>query len=666
MEIHELNTFSGTPGASDFFVTDNGTDTSKISAYDLVAPLNARIDNIIAGDAPSAEEVIDARLGADGKTYTSLGVANRTQFTNITDDLIALHNNEPSSVAVTFSSASQNVDMTFHVYAGMKYYIECTNTDVSRNVLVMVKGDTSYYKAVGSSTGKVEFIPASDGTLRFFNQTNGYVGTVNFTISSLIVDALSHKLDGYGNITTAAKLSEITGGTYSADDFPANSILAIGANIGSLVNGVNISGSKVGTYTTYSPSNKSNTDGTLQRFVSIHGLEAVRVKTSGTWSEWKREDGLQIKFATSSENVTLTTTMLKANRKYLLSFDDDSVTGHFNAYVTGDQANYVELYSGVCTEYVPSIDGYLRMFNGTSGGFTGELLLTIEETSESIYYVGGSSANQSLTQLLIDLKDDTRKKVIYINPGTYDIFQEYRDAEIETPPNDVSISDYLDRCVFLPKNTKLIGLGNVTLEWKPAFTDITIGEARTWSPLNVRYGCYVENITIEAKYARYCIHDDSHNAVDDQEVEHIYKNIRCNLESNSSDYGTNNTIGLGFSDKDRYVFEDCYFEVDATSSAVYGHGQSSGNIENGASVVVKNTIIKNTGGSAVRLQGLNTTLMQIKTLFVNCYISSGLRLQNSAGTSGKAVFDVTLLKSGTPTITDDYDSANPYPVEIYN
>lgn len=80
MQIHELNTFSGTPGSSDYFATDNGTDTSKISAENLLAPLNERINNIIAGPASSAEEVIDARLGADGITYASLGQANRTQF----------------------------------------------------------------------------------------------------------------------------------------------------------------------------------------------------------------------------------------------------------------------------------------------------------------------------------------------------------------------------------------------------------------------------------------------------------------------------------------------------------------------------------------------------------------------------------------------------------
>lgn len=84
MEIHELNTFSGTLGSGDYFATDNGNDTSKISAEAMFAPLNERIDNIIAGgDAPSAAEVTDARLGADGVTYSSLGDAIRGQVSDL-------------------------------------------------------------------------------------------------------------------------------------------------------------------------------------------------------------------------------------------------------------------------------------------------------------------------------------------------------------------------------------------------------------------------------------------------------------------------------------------------------------------------------------------------------------------------------------------------------
>lgn len=44
MQIHELNTYQGTPGANDYLAIDDGSDTAKISAKDLV---NAGISNRI-------------------------------------------------------------------------------------------------------------------------------------------------------------------------------------------------------------------------------------------------------------------------------------------------------------------------------------------------------------------------------------------------------------------------------------------------------------------------------------------------------------------------------------------------------------------------------------------------------------------------------------------
>lgn len=59
-----------------------GQEVNALDTY-----LNTRIDNIIAGPAPSAEEIVDARLGADGVTYPSLGDAIRDQVTDLKSDM---------------------------------------------------------------------------------------------------------------------------------------------------------------------------------------------------------------------------------------------------------------------------------------------------------------------------------------------------------------------------------------------------------------------------------------------------------------------------------------------------------------------------------------------------------------------------------------------------
>ena len=83
MQIHELNTFLGNLDASAFVAVDNGNDTGKASIKAITDPLNNRIDNIIAGPAPSAAEIIDAREGASGTVYPSLGSAIRSQITDL-------------------------------------------------------------------------------------------------------------------------------------------------------------------------------------------------------------------------------------------------------------------------------------------------------------------------------------------------------------------------------------------------------------------------------------------------------------------------------------------------------------------------------------------------------------------------------------------------------
>lgn len=89
MQIHELNNFTGTLGSGAYLAIDDGNDTGKISSQGLLAATEARIDNIIAGPAPSAEEIVDARLGDDGVTYPSLGDAIRDQFSDVKSDFNA-------------------------------------------------------------------------------------------------------------------------------------------------------------------------------------------------------------------------------------------------------------------------------------------------------------------------------------------------------------------------------------------------------------------------------------------------------------------------------------------------------------------------------------------------------------------------------------------------
>ena len=290
--------------------------------------------------------------------------------------------------------------------------------------------------------------------------------------------------------------------------------------------------------------------------------------------------------------------------------------------------------------------------------------------ADHIYYVGPTREHTSLTQLFLDLKQDEREKTIYIDAGTYDIFREYKEAGMASPPDDVTAPDYFVYNAFLPINTALIGIGNVKLVFAPSADEITYGESRTWSPLNILGACHIENIEIYCKNGRYCIHDDSHN--DYKNTIHYYKHVRCIYELGDTKdgrlLGFNNTIGNGMAQGCKFEFEDCTFQFvgGGNHSAFYTHEGGSSNPENAPSLIFKNCLFLGSEDNerVLRLQNLATADLQILTRVESCYLLGGIYL-TIYGQKAKQHFDVTLINSGNPPQKIDKEDENPYPIKVY-
>lgn len=80
MQIHELNTFAGTPGSSNFLPIDNGSDTGKISGEALLKGPNDRIDNLVANVLPDSVETLAASSSGIIGTYTLSKSVNSFNF----------------------------------------------------------------------------------------------------------------------------------------------------------------------------------------------------------------------------------------------------------------------------------------------------------------------------------------------------------------------------------------------------------------------------------------------------------------------------------------------------------------------------------------------------------------------------------------------------------
>lgn len=296
---------------------------------------------------------------------------------------------------------------------------------------------------------------------------------------------------------------------------------------------------------------------------------------------------------------------------------------------------------------------------------------TIPLVEGSVYYVGPTREHKSLTKLFLELKDDHSQKTIYVDEGVYDIFREYREAGIATPPDDVTSPDYFDYNAFLPINTNLIGVGKVRLEFAPKANEITYGESRTWSPLNILGACRIENIEIYCKNGRYAIHDDSHN--DYQNTLHYYKNVTAIYEYSDRSLktgqrlGFNNTIGNGMAQGSTFLFEDCTFQFigGENNSAFYTHESGSKNPENAPTLTFRNCkfLSHKRNIKAIRLQNLATADLHIITTFENCEIEGGIYLTIYKDTSAQH-FDVTVINSGNPLQLIDKPEQNRYPIKV--
>ena len=71
MQIHELPTFTGTPGASDYFAVDNGSITAKVAGSDMVNPDAMTVAEATTGTS-TAERVITPKVLHDYVTTTGV------------------------------------------------------------------------------------------------------------------------------------------------------------------------------------------------------------------------------------------------------------------------------------------------------------------------------------------------------------------------------------------------------------------------------------------------------------------------------------------------------------------------------------------------------------------------------------------------------------------
>ena len=440
----------------------------------------------------------------------------------------------------------------------------------------------------------------------------------------------------------------------------------------------------------------------VQMYATRYGLY-TRLKTSGTWRSWvtystlTKDESLGIvgsyTGAFTAQEVITTSIVLQANTSYIVKFYKPR-TGTINVYALGNDNNVKRCFSWY-NEVVFTNDStarYLRLYNrdGTLDQIDLKVfeIDSVEQKAESVpmvYRVNKNNANfgdyTSLTQCLLDLKDNHDPKVIEIWEGDYDIYQEYIDANVSVfPENDETYTDpstqYFDFCVWVPENTHIIGKGLVRLKWMPAAGSITPKESKAVSPLNVAASCTIENVEVHCKNGRYCLHNDALGKSEYTGAVQKYINVRFYKYVNDTDpdsgteLGYRPTTGFGIDRAMHHVYENCLFvneSSQARSRSFYGHSRTVSSESESSDITLNNCVMLTNGSECVKFGNVSQNRnIHIRVLFNNCYIQGLVRssLEGSNNNCANA-FDVQYLNCGNVNM-EIKDTDNPFPPKAYN
>lgn len=245
------------------------------------------------------------------------------------------------------------------------------------------------------------------------------------------------------------------------------------------------------------------------------------------------------------------------------------------------------------------------------------------------YTVGADGDWQSLTECLHALKDDATEKTIRVMPGEYDIFEELGGAG-KWASYDGS-DNWRDVQPVVPPNTRLVGMGRVTLRMTPTASQISRRASTLLSPLNVSGTCTIENLRVIARNCRYAIHDECSGRAEFDGATHIYRNITCEKQTPDEGWGYAQTIGSGEPRNGTILFEDCEIRG-ASPYTIHTNVNQAGDR---TLLTFRHCLIEGGAGQAVGLSTSWNNLAENHARFDSCHLNGGIRTYNEQSGSDK-------------------------------
>ena len=385
-----------------------------------------------------------------------------------------------------------------------------------------------------------------------------------------------------------------------------------------------------------------------------------------------------------------TYTVSQTNYKYVEADENNIMLGKYGS--GGDETNYTVTVNNPnakriyvswnrYTQPKKTLDNYMVVYQGEDNSEYFPYGTTIVLTNEIIanshlvredevethknYYIG--SANycdySGLIEALRDLADDTSRKTLYILAGVYDIYTELGGSSYLA--SITSSSSWRDVSVWIPDNTNIIGLGDVTLNYLPPASDFTNdNQVSCVSVLNLWGNSTIENLKINAQNCRYCIHDEAGSmSTDFVPRRKKYKNLQLKKLANTYDaqssYISGQAYASGMVDGYEYEYENCYFYSRHNYCWTCHTGGNSAFPAGlrGGQITIKDCVFESPTWAGIRFGSspMDNAQEYVNVNMNNFYIQNKVLLTTESGTgNAKNHYELHLLNCNDVTIQDDY------------
>lgn len=539
--------------------TINSLGSRMSTAETDIDVLDARVDQIIApsGEAPSAAEVADARVGDDNVTYGTLGDAIRTQFANVKKDTWD-NQKYPNMFLCQYVNHKRGTIGKYHKHAILDWR-SSPSSGILDYLIPVYKGITYSYDHVYAYFTNILY---KDGTIVALSEsTSNRSGTFTPEDDGLLYVTLDY-------VPSTLSLDEKA----------------------SIVNDTSIPSTKI--------------IGFYDKSIPYDLLPYLEQIINQVELSWLPEDSSEYTFGQYYQHGALNTS------------NGPACTLPPIKLIGGVTYQYSHIYAYFCN-FVDSETGVISaLSSSTSGNASGEftpphdglLYVTLAASGSSLLYDSTLITNPSAdgvvevspTSDVIEMLKNNAGRRIHFGEGTYDIISIYKskygNSFFDNYAGYSGQSDVFLRGLNVGRDTEVTFSSGAV--FVANYTGNNSAVRSNFAAFALESGAVLDGLNLRASGIRNCIHDDFDNTYS---AKTIIKN--CHLEADT------NIIAGGLAIYDSVIIENCIFKNTNPNHSfdISYHNNSSSSAQ--STLVIRDNYFHK--GVSIRWYGLSTKLSDV-------------------------------------------------------